>query len=73
LGVERTIVCRPSTIEEAAIESIAAMAQTALDWLPAQLARRACGALAFRIAVRARKKKASMPARRADHGDAPQR
>jgi hypothetical protein len=29
---ERTIICRPSTIEAAAIESIAATPQTALDW-----------------------------------------
>jgi hypothetical protein len=55
----------------AAMESIAASRQTALDCSSAQLARCRCDALAFCIEVRACKKKASMPAHRAEHGDAP--
>jgi hypothetical protein len=53
-----------------AMESIAAMPQTALDWASATGAP-SCNALAFCTRFAPMKKKASMPARRAKHGDAP--
>jgi hypothetical protein len=69
--VEEMIDCRRSQDERSGDESIAARRQTALDLLLAQAVRRPCGCLALRIAVRVRKKKRSMPARRAEHGEAP--
>jgi hypothetical protein len=57
-------------IEPRAMESIAAMPQTALDWLSAQPGRRARGLFHSQRGSRPQEK-ASMPARRAEHGGAP--
>jgi hypothetical protein len=61
---------RATALETAAIESIAATPQTALDWVQRNRRAMIAAPLAFRIVVRVRDKKASMPAVRAEHGDA---